>query len=72
MSKEIIICEGCDGKGLIERNECTSHHNGDYDYWDEKCEKCQGSGRIVRKIITQIIDEPFELPPPKGGGFSGR
>ncbi len=58
--EKIIICDDCKGRGIIERERLTDYHNGLYDYWDEKCEKCKGSGRLLE--IVEVTTTPFKIP----------
>lgn len=45
---KIIPCMTCKGTGALERSECTSYHNADYEYWYELCTRCDGEGRLVQ------------------------
>lgn len=54
---EIIICGACDGNGYIEHNELEDYHRGEYRYWNEKCEQCQQSGRVMKSTVIKY--EPF-------------
>jgi len=55
MSKKIIICENCEGEGLVHLSKLVDYHHGDYDEWTEKCQDCNGSGRMLEEIkITTV------------------
>ena len=56
---KIIICGHCRGRGLVTKEKLISYHRNEYDYWDEKCPTCNGSGR--QKITTKITTtyEPY-------------
>lgn len=58
--EKIIICEKCQGKGYIEKSRITSYHKGEYNYWNEQCDQCEGSGRTIKTI--RITTRPFYLP----------
>ena len=49
----VIICQRCKGCGQVEFDAGT--HKSEY--VQEKCIKCNGSGRMVRKTVT--VDTPF-------------
>lgn len=48
LTEEIVLCDDCKGKGVIECSECCDYHKGEYDYWFEKCEVCGGKGRLTK------------------------
>jgi len=52
MSEKIVICNKCNGEGLIHCSELTDYHNGYYDHWTKKCDRCKGSGRLWEVIET--------------------
>ncbi len=45
---KIVPCMTCKGTGVVERSECTSYHNSEYEYWNELCTRCDGDGRLVQ------------------------
>lgn len=55
----IIVCPECGGLGKTEESELVNHHNNISDYWDEKCEECDGHGRVVLEIfrLTRKLTE---------------
>jgi len=59
---EIIICSRCKGKGVVEKSELLSPHNGIYDYWSEMCPVCQGTGRMQLETTTVTKTVPFDTP----------
>ena len=54
MEEKIVICDECKGEGLIECSELTDYHNGNYDYWTKKCDRCKGSGRLLEVVDIMI------------------
>jgi DnaJ-class molecular chaperone len=42
---EIIICDCCKGKGKV--SERTSAYDSEY----VNCNKCNGSGRLIKEIV---------------------
>lgn len=54
MSKEIILCTSCNGRGSIEQKELEDYHKGEYRFWDERCETCKGSGRLIRETVVHL------------------
>ena len=66
MVEKIIICQECKGSGKREKKECTDYHHNDYDVWDEPCDNCDGSGRMVEQIlIRRLKKSELELRPKK-------
>lgn len=65
MSEKMIICSVCNGIGTVERSECTSYHNGDYDYWDEECHRCKGSGRLVENTVITVKTKAYKPKKPR-------
>ncbi len=59
MSKKIIICDECDGEGIIRCKELTDYHNGHYDRWTEECGRCKNSGRLLETIN---VTKEFYIP----------
>lgn len=58
MINKIVICSECEGSGIIECSELTDYHKRIYDVWDEKCETCKGSGRLIKNI--KITTKPYK------------
>lgn len=58
MSEKIIICSKCNGEGVKHCNELTDYHKGIYRHWDEVCEKCEGSGRLLE--TTTVKTKPYK------------
>lgn len=57
METKIVLCEFCGGAGKHPVSEEINHHTGDCDEWEECCEFCDGTGRMVaethlRKMLT--------------------
>lgn len=50
---EIIICKDCDGTGLRQFDMGT--HKSEYE--TVTCERCGGSGRVVKTVVT--TEKPF-------------
>lgn len=54
MSKKIIICNECQGEGLVHREKCVDYHNNYHDEWTEECDSCKGSGRLMEETVVDI------------------
>ena len=61
----IIMCGQCDGEGIVHCKELTCYHNGNYDYWDEECTRCKGTGRLVQTISIETTEEAFVPEKPR-------
>ncbi len=59
-NEEIIICEQCNGKGIIKCSTLEDYHQHIYEYWDEDCKKCEGSGRLIKKSTVEYF--PYKIP----------
>ena len=57
---ELVLCHRCKGEGVIHCEECTCYHRGDYDRWNETCDTCKGSGRLIR--IETVKYSPYKNP----------
>lgn len=57
---KILICDKCNGKGFIKIKECTDYHKNDYEFHEEKCRHCEGSGRILEIHKWLILVEPYD------------
>lgn len=53
--RKISSCQRCNGMGYIERSELVCYQKGDYDYWNELCSDCSGSGLIEMIVKTTEI-----------------
>lgn len=62
----IILCNNCEGKGVIYCEKLKCYHNGIYDEWSEECPKCKGSGLLKQIEIHSIRYEPFTPYKPQG------
>lgn len=51
--EEIILCNKCGGKGIVERSKLVDYHKGESEYWTEICDNCNGSGRLLLKTIEE-------------------
>lgn len=56
---EILVCDVCNGKGVIYKEELVCYHKGEYDYWTEECPICKGSGLLQKKVVIETIITPF-------------
>lgn len=56
----IQICGTCLGQGIIKQERCIDQHKRDYVRWLDPCNTCQGSGRVIMKVIR----EPYEPQKP--------
>lgn len=54
----VELCVPCRGAGLKEHSELTDYHKGEYNYWDEPCKACGGSGRV--KVTTRERRQPYQ------------
>lgn len=61
-TKEILICNACKGTGLTEHSELVDYHKHEYDYWDDICSECKGSGRLLKKVMTIEKITPYDNP----------
>jgi hypothetical protein len=52
---EIVICTSCKGTGKIFTDVLVDYHKREYDTIVEKCERCNGSGRL-QKITTVVYE----------------
>lgn len=50
---KINICIECGGTGLLLCSELLKDNSGGFNYWNEQCTKCKGSGRTT----TDIFDD---------------
>lgn len=58
MAEEVMVCDRCKGNGKVECSELVDYHKGDYNYWWEKCIRCDGTGRLVK--TTTVSYKPFK------------
>lgn len=49
---KIELCQPCEGKGYIQRDELTDYHRRDYDRIRSTCGYCEGVGRVVAEKTT--------------------
>ena len=61
----VILCDNCNGKGVIAQEELTCYHKGEYDYWTEECPRCKGSGLLQKKVVTETTITPHIPCKPK-------
>ena len=61
---EILLCDKCNGKGVVHREELIDYHKGDYNYWTEECPRCKCSGLIQKHIVTETTITPYFPPKP--------
>ena len=65
-TSKIIICHDCNGSGKNECNELADYHHNVYNYWDIKCETCDGHGRLLETTLVstrKLTNEDFALRP---------
>ena len=61
--RDIIICDNCEGSGIIQKSELSNYHKSEYRSWQEVCLSCQGSGRILKNVVTfKVPYNPDPLP----------
>lgn len=67
-SGTIEVCDRCKGLGFNRVEKLTDYHRGEYDTFTEKCERCDGDGRVfvVRKSM-KIIEEHNKTVVPYNG-----
>lgn len=53
--EEIILCDRCNGIGMVKKSELINYHNNIYNNWDEICSICNGSGRLLKKTIEETV-----------------
>lgn len=58
MSKEIVICEECCGRGFLIKSVLEDYHRGIYTEKNVPCNTCKESGRLIK--ITTIVIRPYE------------
>ena len=56
----IVMCTRCKGTGILERSELENYHRGEYEYWKELCNVCDGEGRMVE--LTHRSRVELEMP----------
>jgi len=54
ISKEIILCPNCKGKGILDHE--VRINEDDWELTALKCSDCVGSGRLIKTTIV----EPFK------------
>ena len=59
-TKEILICEGCSGSGIVQQSELEDYHKGEYRYWNTVCTMCKGNGRLLK--TTEVTIVPYDNP----------
>lgn len=57
---EVIICEICKGTGVYTWKELEDYHKGDYETMYAKCDKCKGTGRLLKTKKYMEYTEPFD------------
>lgn len=53
-SYAIIVCETCNGDGVMEHEELTNYHKREYDYTYSLCHRCEGSGLLKQKTTVEL------------------
>lgn len=48
-----MICESCEGSGVLRDNQET---NGEYQFGKAKCEACSGTGNFPTKITKKDLE----------------
>lgn len=60
MNDEIVLCDECNGTGVVKCSELVDYHNNIRNEWFEPCNACNGSGRLVKIISYEpyVAEEP--------------
>lgn len=59
--KEILICEKCNGRGVVSWEELVDHHKGEYETHTKDCKTCDTTGRVIKETNTTVKIIPFSL-----------
>lgn len=55
VSNKVVICEPCQGTGLVRREELEDYHRNEYRVWTEPCPRCEGQGRVLEETTVQLL-----------------
>lgn len=58
---EIIICDTCKGKGIIEKRFFANTTHPIIDSKMDTCYECGGKGRLVRKVFHEPLEEMIPI-----------
>jgi len=64
-STEIYKCPKCKGTGKLTESKLVCHHNGDYDYRDKVCDKCNGACILEDTTTITVTTKPYKPTPEK-------
>jgi DnaJ-class molecular chaperone len=58
-SEQIIICSRCGGSGEKLCSKLIDYHKNKSEYWHEKCQYCDGMGRLKEKVESVFTTLPI-------------
>lgn len=51
--EEIVVCDKCLGFGTKTERTLVNHHKKEYDEETIYCNRCSGSGRLLKTVTTE-------------------